>query len=247
MVQPHPSAHPNNMYSRRLKTEEYKNKRNAFLFVFLTIITILFIFFFGLPSVIKFAAFLTEINQSSTPVDINDTTPPPPPRLESLPVSTKEEKIEIKGSTEPGAKVTIFINNKEEELVSDSDGKFGITYSLIKGENFISAKSTDNSGNESQKSDIQKIILDTEPPELEIKKPSDGSEFYGSRQRQLVIEGITEENSKVQVNQRQVVVESNGEFTYTTTLQEGDNNFTVTTEDSAGNKTEKSFSVKFTP
>ena len=246
MVQPHPSAHYN-MYSRRLKTEEFKNKRKAIFFIFLTLASLIIIFFYGLPAVIKFAAFINELNQGSLPVEVKDTTPPPPPRLTSLPKATNNERIEVRGNTEAGAKVTIYINGKEEEILSDSSGNFNLSLKLIKGDNYISAKATDGSGNESQKSDTQKITLDTEPPLLEIIRPDDNSEFFGSRQRQLIIEGKTEETARVQINQRQVVVESEGNFTFSTTLQEGENNFTIIAEDEAGNQTESSLSVSFIP
>lgn len=231
------------MYSRRSKTEEYKNKKKAILFILLTLVSILLIFFYGLPAVIKFAAFLTDINQSSQPIETNDTTPPPPPRISSLPTATNNKKVDIKGNTEAGAKVTVYLNSEKEDIIADSSGNFSITYEIVKGENYISAKATDSSGNESQKSDIQKIILDTDPPPLEINKPENNAEFYGSRQRQLIIEGVTEENVNLQINQRWVVVEAGGNFTFSTTLQEGENTFNLTAEDSAGNKTEESLKV----
>lgn len=233
------------MYSRRSKIEEFRNRNKAVLFILLTLISVLLIFFYGLPAIIKFAAFLTDLNQSSLPVEVNDSTPPPPPRIFSLPSATNQEKIDINGNTEAGAKITLYLNGKEEEIISDSSGNFNFSYKLIKGENIISAKSTDSSGNESQKSDNIEIIFDTEPPSLEIIKPDDKSEYFGSRQRQLIIEGTTDENSIVQINQRHVVVETDGSYTFSTTLQEGENNFNVSSEDQAGNKTEKSFTVSF--
>ena len=221
-----------------------KSDRRAVVFFYIS--AALLIFFYGLPVVIKFVSFLTEINQSSLPVETNDTTPPTLPRFNSLPLVTKDDNIEIKGNTEAGAKITIYINENQEEIISDSSGNFSLNFNLTKGDNYVSAKATDAFGNESQKSETQKIIYDTDAPVLEITKPQDKSEFFGSRQRQLIIEGKTEEESKVQINQRWVVVESNGNFTFTTSLQEGDNIFKVVSEDLAGNKTEKSFSVNFT-
>lgn len=236
-----------NPYSRRSKIEEAKNKKRAYFFIVLTAIAVIIIFFYGLPAVVKFAAFLTEINQSSQPIDANDETPPPPPRLSNLPAATKDKKVEVKGNTEAGAKVTIYFNDEQEEIVADSSGNFGISIELKRKENSISAIATDTSGNKSQKSEIQRIIYDTEPPPLEISKPADNSEFYGSRQRQLVIEGTTEENANLQINQRWVVVESGGSFTFTTTLQDGENKFTAVSEDAAGNKTEITFAVTYSP
>ena len=235
------------MYSRRLSIEEKRNKRKAFLFITLTFGALLAMFFYGLPAVVKFAAFLTEINQSSQPVEVNDTTPPPPPRIESLPEATKDEKIEITGNTEAGSHVTLFLNEQQEEVLADANGKFSFRFTLSKGKNYISAQTSDSSGNVSQKTEAQTVSFDNEPPILEITKPQDKAEFFGSKQRQLIIEGTTEDNLRIQVNQRQVVVEQDGSFAFVTTLSQGQNNFTVVAEDRAGNKTEKTITVNFTP
>jgi len=234
-------------YSRKIKIEETKNKKRTIFFILLTIITIILIVIYGIPIVVKFVTFLSDLNQSNEAIEIHDKTPPPPPKLTGLPSATKENNIEIKGNTEAGAKVIINFNNNKEEILADSSGNFSFKINLLKGENYIYAKAIDSSGNESQKSDTQKVIYDTEPPILEIIKPLENTEFYGSKQRQLLIEGKTEENNKVQINQRQVVVDSLGGFSYLITLQPGENNFTIIAEDEAGNKTEKNIKVYFTP
>ena len=96
-----------------------------------------------------------------------------------------------------------------------------------------------------QKSNIFNIILDVDPPSLEIISPDDGTSYYGSRERQAVIEGVTDEGMKVTVNGRIVVVESGGSFTYSTTLGEGDNNFNFISEDRAGNQTVEGITLYF--
>ena len=233
-------------YSRRKSLEEKRNRRKAFVFFFLTIFTIVVLFFYGLPIVIKYAAFFADLGKSSQPVELSDNTPPPPPYIESLPSHTNQEKIEIKGSTEPGATVKVFINKKSEELISNSDGKFVTAFTLRGGLNTISVLSIDSSGNESKKTESE-IILDKEKPNIEISTPADNSSFSGPKQRQLVIEGSIDNDAKLSINGRWVVVESNGTFSYATSLEEGDNNFTFSAEDEAGNISEKTLSVTYTP
>ncbi len=232
-------------YSRKVKTEEKKNIRKAVFFGLLTLISGLAFFFFGLPAVIKFAGFLTELNTSTTPVESSDNTPPPPPRLEYIPTFTNELSVEIKGSTEAGITVVIFFNNKQEELLTNNEGQFTYKFDLNKGKNTISILARDNAGNESQKSEIQEIVFDNKPPELSITKPENESSFYTAKERQVVIEGTTEEDCSVNINGRQVVVESNGSFAFATTLSEGENNFDIKSQDEAGNTSEQSLSVSF--
>ncbi len=234
-------------YSRLARTEERQSIRRAILFTFLTIVSIFALIFLGLPVLAKFAGFLTDLKKSGLPIERNDTTPPAPPRLESLPEYTNEFSVEVKGTTEAGASVILFLNDDEEELVVNKDGEFNFTFKLDKGENTVSVKARDAAGNESQETDTYKIIFDNEPPELEITSPEDGKEFYGSKERQVAINGKTEESASVTVNDRIVAVDASGNFTFVTTLSEGENGFTIKTEDKAGNSTEASLTLRFTP
>ena len=234
-------------YSRRIRTEEKKNIRKARLFIFLTILLLALFFVFGIPSIAKFAAFLTEIRRTNTKIEVSDNTPPPPPRFEPLPEFTKEDKVEISGQTEAGAIVKLFVNNKEAEVIANNQGHFNYTFTLNDRENTLQAKSVDQAGNESSDSDKITVFLDKDAPTLTINKPEDGSQFYGANERQIVIEGISEEDAAVNINSRMVVVENDGSFSLYTTLSEGENSFSIKTRDKAGNETEKTLKVTFNP
>lgn len=230
-----------------VRTEEKQSIRKAIFFTFLTAFSILAFIFLGLPVLAKFAGFLTDLKKSGLPIERNDTTPPAPPRLESLPEYTNEFSVEIKGTTEAGATLILFLNGDEEEVVANKDGDFNFTFKLGKGENSVSVKARDSSGNESQVTDTYKIIFDNEPPELEISSPEDGKEFFGSKERQVSINGKTEEGASITINDRIVAVDANGNFTFVTTLPEGENSFAIKAEDRAGNSTEASLTLRFTP
>ncbi|MCH7641057.1 hypothetical protein IID22_02590 [Patescibacteria group bacterium] len=232
-------------YSRLGRTEERKNIRRAFIFTILTIVSILLVIFFGLPAVAKFAGFLTDLRKSGQPVEKQDTIPPVPPRFELLPESTNELSIEIMGSTEPGATVILFLTNRKEEILANKDGEFSFSLLLLDGENTIAAQSMDQAGNQSQKTKTLTIVYDNDPPELEIASPQDGSEYYGSKQRQVVIKGNTEEGAILNINDRIVVVDQDGTFTFATTLSEGENTFNIKAQDKAGNTTEKALTLQF--
>ncbi len=213
----------------------------------MTIGLIILLFVFGLPTIAKFAAFLTNLKQSTEVIEQVDTTPPAPPRIDLLPEFTNKTKTEIQGNTEPGTNIVFFLNNKKGETLANKNGAFSLTLSLNEGENTFSILAKDASGNESQKSKIFKIIFDNVSPELEINKPEDGTEFFGAKQRQIVIEGKTEENASVKINDRIVVVNEDGSFVFVTTLSEGENKFTIKTQDRAGNESEKSLTTFFFP
>lgn len=234
-------------YSRLASVEERKNIRRAFTYGLLTLGVVLLFIFLGLPILAKFAGFLTDLRKSSLPIEQQDTTPPAPPRIETLKEATNELKVEIKGTTEPGATVILSLNGKNQEVLANREGDFSFTFSLRKGENTVSAKAKDEAGNESQETDVIKITFDDDKPALSINSPEDGSEFFGSRERQVVIEGETENNATLNINDRLVVVDEDGTFAFATTLSEGENVFNIKTTDKAGNTTEETLTLRFTP
>ena len=231
--------------SRRQKVQQKKNVRSTLFFIILTISTFFILIFFGIPLVVKYVGFLTNLKKSNDQIDQEDTTPPPPPTFEYFPESTKESDIDIKGFTEPGSIVVLYINNEANELVTDNEGGFSYKLTLTGNEYVVEAIAKDKSGNESKRVVGGKIVIDKEPPELTINKPADKEQFFGSTNKQIRIEGTTEAESKVNINGRNVIVNSSGSFTHSITLNEGENAFSITSEDQAGNKNEKIITVSF--
>ena len=234
-------------YSRLTRTEEKRNLKKAYTYIALTILSFALLLLLGIPAIVKMSAFLSELRGSSEPITKDDTTPPPPPQIDVLPEGTNKQNLEIKGSTEPKVTVIIIHNGDVSETLSGDNGQFSHTITLKEGENVINAYSKDASGNEGQVSNEQTVVYDNDAPELTVSTPSDGQEYFGARQRQITIEGKTEENTSILINDRFVAVEDDGSFAYTTTLNEGENNFVVKATDNAGNIAEKAIKVTFSP
>ena len=97
---------------------------------------------------------------------------------------------------------------------------------------------TDTSGNKSFDSKKLTIVYDIEPPEIEITSPQNEQSFSGTANKQINIEGKTDAGVKVTINERIAIVNSDGNFRLSTTLADGDNEFTVLAEDEAGNSSE---------
>lgn len=228
-------------------TEERKNIRKAIWFVFLTIVAGVILFFVGIPLLARFAAFVSDFKKAGAPITQKDTTPPPPPKFDSLPDFTNQKNIKISGYSESGSTVKITFNGTETDIVAGNDGSFSSDFALLNGENTYSAVATDTSGNTGQATKEYKITYDNKAPDLSISSPSDGAQFFGNRERQQTISGNTEANASVTVNDRVLTVDSNGDFEYTTTLNEGENKFTIKASDEAGNSSEKELTLNFTP
>lgn len=232
-------------YSRLSRTEEKRNIRKAFLYLVLTIISIILLIVFGLPAIAKLAAFLSDLAGSNKPIELTDTTPPAPPQLEVPPEFTNRQRVDIKGQSESEISIIVYPNNKEEEILSDKNGLFTYSFALLDGENTISVLAKDSSGNTSQPSKQYSIIYDDDPPKVSVNSPSDGQAFYGTKQRQIVIEGSVEEADTLLINGRVVVIESDNSFIYSVSLQEGDNNFEIVAKDKAGNETIERLTLQY--
>ena len=167
---------------------------------------VLALFIYGLPTVAKFAAFLSDLRKTSLPIEKNDTTPPSPPRIDTLPDATNKFNLEVKGNAEAGSTVILSFNDEEQEVVVGKDGDFGFSLTLDDGENQLSFLAKDGAGNESQKTQIYKITFDDQEPKLEISSPSDGAEFFGSSERQVTIQGATDPETILTINARPIKV-----------------------------------------
>lgn len=232
-------------YSRLASVEEKKNIKRATSLVVLSITILVLLFFYGIPLFGRFATFVSDLGKSGKSITNNDSTPPAPPRFSTFPDFTNNEKFDLNGNSESGATIKLTLNGVDSEVLSNKDGGFSITLTLIDGENFFSATATDLAGNVSQKTDDFKIVFDNTPPSLNIDSPAEGAQFIGTKQRQVTLQGTTDPDSEIRVNDRVVAVDDNGKFQFTTTLTEGENKFIIKAGDKAGNTTEKELILHF--
>lgn len=234
--------------SRRFAaTEERKNTRNAIFFIILTIGAFALLYFVGIPAFGKLSTLVSSLKGNNKKIGSSDITPPPPPKFKYFPEHTNQQTITLSGNTEPGATVKLTFDENPQETLADGAGEFSFNVTLQNGNNTFSATATDQSGNQSQKSDNYQVFFDNKAPDLEIVSPNDGASFFGSTQRQVTIEGKTESEAQITINDRIISVDDFGGFQYTTTLNEGGNTFNVKATDLAGNTTEKSITLNFTP
>lgn len=235
-------------YSRLVSVEEKRNRRRAFFFFLASIILFLILIFFGIPTLARIAAFLADLRSSAAPVSITDNVPPAPPRFFAQPLATNEARIVLTGTAEAGATVKIFQDGKEiGEVVSGDDGTFQKEVTFSEGENLLKALALDQAGNESQESEVLKIVFDKDPPQITITSPSPGETFSGEDNRLITITGSTNEETQVTLNDRVALIDPEGNFSYQARLEDGENKFNVLARDKAGNETSEEIVVSFTP
>ena len=233
-------------YSRLESVEEKKNFRNAVIFAALSIAVIVGIVTLGLPAMGRVATFVTGLKSGSAPIVSNDKTPPAPPNFNAYPSFTNQQTVSLTGTAAPAVTIKLNFNGSIQTTLTDNSGNFTFSnLNLQTGNNTFSAAALDSSGNISRQTPDNTIVYDTKPPSLNINSPSDGSSFFGSTQAQVAIQGTTDSGTGVTINDRIVSVADNGNFSYTTTLNSGSNQFKIIATDQAGNTTEKDISLNF--
>ncbi|MFH1601895.1 MAG: Ig-like domain-containing protein [Candidatus Shapirobacteria bacterium] len=243
----------NNRYSGRRfsvsknNLKDKNSQRLAILLGLTTVLIIVGILLGGIPLLMGLANLLGNINNSDQEITQEDTVPPVPPTFFAVTEATNSAILKLSGSSEPESKVEIYLNNNLLLATqADEQGLFSVEkVTLEKGTNTLTAKALDASENQSQNSEEAKIVFDDQPPQLEITAPEDKSTVYSQT---VEVKGISEsENIKITVNDRLVVIEKEGEFTYPYELSQGENKITVVAEDLAGNQTEKELTVNYQP
>lgn len=227
--------------------EEKKNVRRAITFIVLSVVLMIVLFFWGIPTIARVATFISEIGKSDDPIIQQDNIPPAPPRIDEVPQATSKLSIDVKGFTEASATVIIEFNGNTEEVLAGVGGEFSKNFKLLNGENSFVLKARDQAGNESQPTRIFEITFDNEEPKLQVTSPAEDAIFFGSAQRQITIHGVTDSDVNLNINDRFVSVTDDGNFSFTTTLIDGTNQFNIKSTDLAGNSSEVDLSVTFNP
>ena len=234
-------------YSRLASVEEKKNRKKAILFVILSILGVVALYYLGVPAIARITTFVSDLKKSNNKISTTDNTPPAPPKFSSFNNFTNQQSISLTGTAEPGSTVKLTFNGNEQDVLADRDGNFTFNVQLDNGTNSFTAIAVDSSGNTSQSTQSNTITFDNQPPNLTIDSPADGSQFFGSSQRQVTIKGTAESTDQTTINDRIVAVDDNGGFQYTTSLSDGANKFAIKAVDQAGNTTEKDITLNFTP
>lgn len=217
-------------------------------FSILGIIVVLFLLFkFGISALINFSLFLSgkggETNLTNSQNSINFI---PSPVLNPIVPATNSAQIIITGISQKDRKIELFLNSRKiDETDTEDNGEFRFEPTLKKGTNTISVRAV----YKDKKSDTsEKYIVEYKDtaPKLEISTPSDGASFK-KEDKSVEIKGQTDANVTVTVNGFFAVTSENNSFSYVLQLHDGDNEVKILAVDNAGNKSEKTIKVNYSP
>ena len=237
------------MLSSRLRRFEEKRLRTRlFLVIIGMVVLVMFLAVFGFKLLIGFFILIDQLRGTSKP----DTTTTKtqslsiPPYLDPLPIATSSGKITITGRGQPKAKLVLFVNNEERKRVDiGDDGTFSISsITFPEGDYLFKAKTADAAGKLSDFGNSVRTSVKRKPPALEITAPEDNATIRGDNNI-VNIEGRTEEEVDIRIDNRYVVVNPNYSFSYPYPLKEGDNSIVIKAVDRAGNITQVTKKVTY--
>jgi len=217
-------------------------------FSILGIVVVLFLLFkFGISALINFSLFLSgkggEPNSTNSQNTINFL---PSPVLNPIVSATNSAQIIITGISQKDRKIELFLNSRKiDETDTADNGEFRFEPTLKKGTNTVSVRAV----YKDKKSDAsEKYIVEYKDtaPKLEVSSPSDQASFK-KEDKSVEIKGQTDANVTVTVNGFFAVTSENNSFSYVLQLHDGDNEVNILAVDNAGNKSEKTIKVNYSP
>lgn len=237
-----------NPHSRLARKEEIRSLRRTVLFGLATVLLLFGLFSLGIPVLIGISSFLTSLKSTNEPITSSDTTPPFPPRLATLQEATNSSKIVISGTSEPSSTIELFADGiSDGKTVADKNGAFEFSdIILADGTNTFRATATDQAGNISQMSIAVTTVFMKNPPKIDLSDPPDGEKISGEN-KTVKVSGKTESVVNLTINDRVVVLNNDGSFSFLFPLVEGENKIKVTGSDIAGNKTTVERTITYSP
>jgi hypothetical protein len=229
--------------SRLARRQSKKIARQSMLMIGLAIAGLLLFIFIIMPQAIQL--FFRIFGSGNLDFVQADSVPPQVPVLSLLPEATKESTLELKGYGEAGSDVVVVRNGEEVGRSEvNSEGQFTYNLELIDGDNLMGIYGIDDADNQSTSRSFL-IVRDTEAPMLAFEDLEDDRQILLRENQNLQIRGETEPDSQLTLNDRSVYVKSDGTFSTSFYLNEGDNQLKFVVTDLAGNRTEREVRVNF--
>lgn len=228
--------------SRLAKREQQRLAKQTALLIGIAFVVVIVFIFAVIPGLIR----LTGSSDNGLLNANDDKVAPRPPTISSPVTATHSATIAVAGFSEAESEVVLVLNGQEATRTdADSSGTFELRVDLDKDQNELSFFAVDKAGNESEVSRVYTVTYDAVPPKIELESPQDGQQFELRKNQNITVKGKTEANAKVYLNGRLVFANSDGSFSTTYQLAEGDNELRLRAVDKAGNELEQVVTAKF--
>lgn len=238
------------MKSRLSRKIENQSRKNLILTILGIIVVVGFLVKFGMPLLINSTLLVINAKNEDSQEQSKTKTVSfiPPPILDPTFNATNSANVTISGSAGENQKVNLYLNGELIDSQSvKTDGRFYFkNIKIINGENIIKTKAVTESNKQSEFSNILTITFKNTPPTLSLDSPSDGQSF-SKDDKYANVSGKTDPGVKVTVNDLWAIVDTDGKFSYSFPLQNGENKIKIQAVDEASNKTEMERKVNYSP
>lgn len=229
---------------------EKKGKRRFIFTILLGIFLLYALFSWILPALVGGLSIINKFKATSPiQASIADNATLAPPILNIPYEATNTATISVKGYATALSSVEIYIDDELQTTTkAKEDGNFSTDLILLNlGTNNISGKAIDEKGNKSLPSKPIRITYKNEKPTLELKEPQDNVTVKGDKK--VLVSGLTDANKGIAIsaNGIRLIVNSEGQFSQSIDISEGDNNIIVVATDTAGNSAQITRKVTLEP
>lgn len=232
----------NKYYSRRsARKVARKSRRNfivtIFIIVLLGYLTLVWILPFLINSIGLIKNAVQPPKKAAANASVNSSLAPP---VLNIPYeATNSAQINIKGYATPQSKVKLYLDDAAQQTIdAGNNGDFNFQNIVLSlGTNNISAKTIDGSGNESLASKTIKVVYDNQTPTLTLTAPEDNKTVQGG-DKKVTVSGNTDPNNRVFINETQIILDKDGNFSSDQVLNDGDNIISVKAVSPTSNSTE---------
>ncbi len=165
------------------------------------------------------------------------------PTLDDVPYATNTATIVVHGTAMAETTVNLLVNGaKRDSRRSSFEGEFSFDVMLAEGENTLRVSSKDSDSKQTLQSRNYSVVYLDAPPELTVDGFEDGKTVD---KPDFIVQGKTDKEVFIQINNAPVVVRADGSFSTTITLKEGDNMVSVVATDVAGNETKQEAKIVY--
>jgi len=210
----------------------------------LLVVIIVVLFTFGLPLLINGSVMLSNFFKGKPAITDNITEAIGDIQITDIPGATNSAQLIVSGTLDHISKIEFYINgDKVKDMDSSSQDSFSAEIGNLKpGDNEVYAIGLIKDSSQKKETSKHNVAYRNQKPKLEISSPADNST---TTHDEISVSGQTDPGVNVQVNDLPVVTDSTGHWQTSVKLNEGDNKIKVDVTDSAGNKDEKTITVKY--
>lgn len=214
-----------------------KTRQKTVLLLIGSILLTFAILFRGIPAIFTVAETINNFRHQPELSDPKSKILPTTPKFIVDFEATKSATIEIRGVADPNSLIEIYQSGRLVETVNtQKNGIFQFKTDLQKGKNIFTAIAVSETGQKSRVSDSYLINYLSDNPTLEIFSPKDNETIHDL---EILIVGKTDPGNTIMINNRLVIVDTNGNFTHTINLYSGENIVTVIAINPVKNETKK--------